>query len=144
MARYTGAQVLAKWKQRLDASTEYIKQGVSRVTVAPGQAAAAAADRMVAGVQASVSSGQWQRRVSSVSLQDWQNAVINKGIPRIPAGTAQAVATKAPVFDALLAAVDTAKAAANALPRGGLEQGISRANAYMRAMSAAAPKKRGG
>ena len=61
---------------------------------------------------------------------------------RPPRGNAFAAAL--PVFDALLAAVDTAKAAANALPRGGLEQGISRANAYMRAMSAAAPKKRGG
>lgn len=143
MARVNGAGWLKKWKANLDGAQQYIKDGVNRVTVAPGQAAAAAADRMVAGVNAAVSSGMWQKRVSSVSLQDWQNAMINKGIPRVAQGTSQAVATKGPKIDQLLSAVDAAASAANNLPKGGLEQGIARATTFMREMSARAPKRTG-
>lgn len=124
----------------MNAAGTYIKNGVNSVTVAPGQAAAAAQDRMLAGVTAAVQSGKWARAVSGVSLQTWQNAMINKGIPRIAQGTAQAVTTKGPQIDTLLANIATAASAANALPKGGLEQGIARATAFMRAMSAASGK----
>jgi hypothetical protein len=143
MARVNSQQWLQKWSTNLNAAGTYIKNGVQRVQIAPGQQAAAAADRMVAGVTASVQNGTWQRNVSKVSLQDWQNAMINKGIPRLAQGTAQATATKGPKIDALLSAVDAATAATNQLPKGGLEQGIARATTFMREMSARAPKKTG-
>lgn len=143
MARVNAQQWLAKWGTNLGAASTYIKNGVSAVQVAPGVSAAAASDRMLAGVTASVQSGKWQRAVSGVSLQSWQNAMINKGIPRLPQGITQAQATKTNSITTLLAAVDNATAASNALPKGGLEQGIARATAFMRSMSANAPSKTG-
>lgn len=143
MARVNAQQWLAKWGTNLNNSQQYITNGVNSVTTAPGIAAAQAAQRMVQGVQDAVSSGKWQRAVSSVSLQSWKDSMIKKGLPRLATGVSQAQASKVNQITALLSAVDTAAAAANQLPKGGLEQGIARANAYMRAMSAAAPKRTG-
>ena len=140
MARVNAQQWLQKWSTNLNAAGPYIKSGVNAVTVAPGQSAAAAEDRMLSGVTNAIQSGKWKRNVARVSLQDWQAAMINKGIPRISQGTAQAVATKGPQIDALLANVNAAAAVAHALPKGGIEQGIARATAFMRAMSAASGK----
>lgn len=144
MAQLPTAQAwLSKWGTNLNAAGTYIKNGVSAVQTAPGVSAAAASDRMIAGVQAAVTSGKWQRNVSAVSLQSWQNSMINKGIPRIAQGVTQAQANKVPQITALLGAISTAVQATNSLPKGGLEQGIARATTFMRAMSAAAPSKSG-
>lgn len=144
MAKTNATQWLQKWGTNLNAAGPYITQGVQRVTQAPGVAAAAAADRMVAGVQASVASGTWQRRVAGVSLASWQDAMIKKGIPRLAQGVTSAQANKQNQIAALLTAVDNASAQANALPKGGLEQGIARATTFMRAMAQNAPKRQGG
>lgn len=143
MARVNAQQWLQKWGTNLNASGPYIQSGVQRVTTAPGQAAAAASDRMLAGVQKAVTSGKWAKGVSSVTLQQWQNAMIQKGIPRLAQGVTSAQQNKQPQIQALLTAVDTASAAANALPKGGLEQGIARATAFMRSMSQNAPSNQG-
>lgn len=144
MALPTAQAWLQKWGTNLNAAGTYIKNGVSAVQTAPGVSAAAASDRMLAGVTASIQNGNWQRAVSGVSLQSWQNSMINKGIPRIAQGVTQAQANKVPQITALLSAVSSAAQQANALPKGGLEQGIARATTFMRAMSAAAPSKSGG
>lgn len=143
MARVTAQEWLQKWGQNLNGSSEYIKKGVNKVTTAPGVSAAAAQDRMKAGINASIDNGTWARNVQKVSVDQWRQAMINKGIPRLAQGVTAAQANKVGQVTALLAAVDTASAAANSLPKGGLEQGIARANAFMRAMSSAAPKKTG-
>lgn len=135
MARVNGNEWLTKWGTNLNNSGTYIKNGVNRVTVAPGQSAAAAQDRLVAGFNAAVTSGKWARNVSAVSLQSWQSAMIDKGIGRISAGVTQAQKTKVDKITRLLANVDGAAAAANALPKGGLAQGIARATAFMQKMS---------
>lgn len=140
MASLTAQQYLDKWKRRLDAATTDIQAGVDKVTTAPGELAAQAQDRMLAGIQQSIANGSWQRGVRSVSLQQWKDSMKNKGVNRIAAGTAQAVQTKVQSIQNLLTAVDAASAAANALPKGGLEQGIARATTFMREMSKRAPK----
>ena len=140
MARVTAQGWLDKWSNNLNAASPYIKAGVQAVQVAPGQQAAAAQDRMLAGVTASVTSGKWAQNVAKVSLSEWQNAMINKGMGRIAAGTAAAKVTKVAAITTLLNNVDQAAAAANNLPKGGLEQGIARATAFMRAMSQASNK----
>jgi hypothetical protein len=139
----TAQQWLQKWGNNLNAAGPYIKSGVQAVQTAPGVSAAAAQDRMLAGVQASVTSGKWARNVSAVSLQSWQNAMINKGMGRIAAGVTQAQTSATSAITTLLNNVQTAVAAANQLPKGGLQQGIARAVAYMNAMSAASAQNNG-
>lgn len=141
MARVTAQQWLDKWGRRLGAATPDIQAGVDRVTQAPGIAAAAAADRMLAGVTASVQSGVWQNQVSKVPLQDWKDTMKNKAIPRLQQGITTAQAKKSQSIQTLLTAVDAATADANALPKGGLEQNIARSVAFQRSMSQRAPKR---
>jgi hypothetical protein len=144
MARVTAQQWLDKWGQRLNASGTFITSGVQAVTEAPGAKAAAAQDRMLTNLTAAITSGLWAKQVSGVSLSSWKTAMVNKGIPRIAQGVTAAQSNKTGVITALLNAVDSAAAAANAVPKGGLDQNIQRAVTFMRAMSAAAPRKVGG
>lgn len=143
MARTNASQWLDKWGRRLNAAGQDIQNGVNRVTVAPGVSAAAAQDRFLAGITQAVTSGVWARQVSKVSLNSWQESMKNKAIPRIPQGVTAAQASKQGQITALLNAVDGAAAAANALPKGGLENSINRATTFMREMSARAPKRTG-
>jgi squalene cyclase len=85
----------------------------------------------------------WAKQVSAVSLSDWQDAMLNKGVGRIAAGVTSAQSKKTAQITKLLDAVDNAAAAARALPKGTLEQNIQRAVTFMQNMSANAPRKKG-
>ena len=143
MARVTGQQWLEKWGRRLNAAGPDIQAGVARVQTAPGQAAAAAQQLFAQRLLESINNGSWARGVAGVSLEDWRKSMIDKAIPRIGQGVTQAQRTKLGRINATLAAVDASAAEANALPKGGLEQSIARASAFMRGMSARAPKRTG-
>ncbi len=141
MAKVDAAQWLDKWGRRLNAAAPDMAAGVDRVKTAPGEAAAAAAQLMLERLTEAVNSGLWAKQVAGVSLSEWQEAMKSKAIPRIATGVASAQKKKLSQITALLAAVDKSAAAAHALPKGGLEQSIARANAYMRAMHDNAPKR---
>ena len=66
--------------------------GVQAVTVAPTAAAATdqAMQKYIAGVQQSVTSGKRAASLNAVTLQQWQQATISKGAPRLQSGAAQA------------------------------------------------------
>lgn len=141
MARVTAEQWVEKWGRRLSAAGADITNGVNKVTVAPGIKAAEAQDLMLARLTEAITSGVWARNVSKVSLSAWKEAMIKKGIPRIPQGVAGVKANKIANISALLDAVDKAAAEANALPKGDIEQSIARAAAFMRSMKENAPKR---
>ena len=63
--------------------------GAQGVQQSPGQAAAAASASYLAGVQANVS--KFQQNSAAVSTQQWQQAYITKGIPRVASGATAAV-----------------------------------------------------
>lgn len=124
-------EVAAQWAQRLGASTDKIKAGVSRVSTAPGQAAARQKDVYAQNVQAA--KDKWASRVASVSLSEWQQATIDKGTARIAAGAQAAQPKMAQVMQQLLPHIEQTR---NSLPaRGGLEQNIARATQFIRGMS---------
>lgn len=141
MAKVNAQQWLQKWGTNLGAASQYITSGVNRVTVAPGQQAAAASDRMLAGVTASVTSGAWGARVSAVTLPQWQQAMLQKGIPRLQTGISAAQQNKQASITTFLSAVDAAAADAHALPKGNLQQNIARSVAFQTSMSARAPRR---
>lgn len=133
MARTNAQQWLQKWGTNLNGAGTYITNGVKAVTQAPGQAAAAQQQRYIQGV--TQNANKWASNVAAVPLATWQNAMINKGIPRLAQGITQAQQTKVQSVTTLLNNVDQATAAANQLPKGGLQQGIARATAFMTTMS---------
>lgn len=123
--RVTPQQGATKWKERISAATQEIKQGVEGVTVAPGMAAAAQANKYLAGVQENV--GKWRNNVSKVSLEQWKSDMIEVGIPRIATGAAAKVG-KVEAFQAeFFPHLERVKAEVDAMPSTNLAQRIQRA-----------------
>jgi hypothetical protein len=80
----TPQQVADKWASRLSGATAEITAGIDRVTVAPGQKAAAKADKWLMNVQQAAD--KWKTRVASVTLEDWKAAAKGIGVQRVAAG----------------------------------------------------------
>jgi hypothetical protein len=86
MAKLSAQQMSAKWKRNYTGAQDSMKQGAMAVTVSPAQAAVASGDRYIQGVTRSYNDGTWQRGCMASTLQDWQNAYINKGIANAQQG----------------------------------------------------------
>jgi hypothetical protein len=108
---------------------------VDRVTEAPGIAAAAKADKMLAGITEAINDGSWAAAVSGVSLADWRTATIDKGIGRIAAGVDGAMQAQVQMAEKLLAAVESVKTTVDAMPDTNLEDRIQRMVAFSRGMA---------
>ena len=133
MAMATPAQAAQAWQTGMQNSTQKITAGVNNVTVAPTQLAAAAADRMLMGIQRAVQSGKWQAGLQAVSLQDWKSAMLDKGVNRIASGAAAARGKVQAFLQAFLPYVAQGVQQMDAtMPRGDLEQNIARATFMMR------------
>lgn len=130
MARVTADQGAAKWASRLSGAAQEITQGVQAVTEAPGIAAARAKALWLS--QVTASADKWARRVSSVSLGDWQKAMIDKGVPRIGQGAQAAIPKVTAFLNDFLPHVDRGVEMIKNMPKGGVEAGINRAAAMIR------------
>lgn len=121
----------AKWAQNLGAAGTSYTAGVQAVQQAPGQLAANASDRYMAGVQANLP--KFKANVAAVTLADWQNAAVTKGAPRLATGATAAQPKMANVLTQLFPYIDQVR---NSLPpRGDIEQNIARSAAFQRGMS---------
>jgi hypothetical protein len=129
------ADVAAKWSRNLSSATQSIQSGVNAVTTAPTQLAARQADAYLSGVQEAVASGKWANGLNRVTLQDWQSAMITKGIPRIGQGATSAKPKVEAFMGQLLPYIQTQQRQLQAIPRGSLETNIQRMVAFTRGMS---------
>lgn len=119
-----------KWVTNLSAASAQMQAGAMAVQTAPGQAAAAAADKWLARVTAS--KAKFAQRVGSVSLQSWQNSYVNVGIPRVAQG-AQAKQSKVTDFmTQFLPYLESGLQTIDKMPNVTLEDGIARATAMIR------------
>jgi len=107
-----------------------MQSGAMAVTTAPGQLAAAAADKWLARV--TQSKDKFKSRVASVSLQDWQNAYVNVGIPRVSQGAQAKQAKFLAFFDQFLPYLQAGLQTIDKMPSTSLEDGIARATAMIR------------
>ena len=135
MARVNAVEYQEKHARRLKASTEDIRKGIKRVTVAPGVAAAQQEDLLIAKFTEAVRSGKWAEKVSGVSLQEWQDSFLNKGVDRIAAGIDNAKAKTIASAEKLLANVDQAVEEVKRMPKGTIDDSINRMPTYARRMS---------
>lgn len=115
------------WVNGLSAKTEKAKAGAQRVTVAPGQAAARQKGAYVTGV--TTNADKWANNVGKVTLAQWQDDFINKGIPRMASGAQQAQSKMAQFFTEFLPFLDSARSSLPA--RGTFEQNKARMNAMV-------------
>lgn len=125
-------QIAQNWQRGLANSTEKMKQGIQAVSVAPTAKAAARVDAMVAGVQRAAAEGKIQAGLMRVSLQDWQQAMLQKGVTRVASGAQAAVGKFEGFMAQFLPHLEAGMRALDNMPRGDLEQNLARANALAR------------
>lgn len=129
MARVSPEQATAKWLSRLSAATTQITDGVNGVTVAPGAKAAASKDLWAQRVMAA--KDKWASRVASVSLQSWQQSMINVGIPRIAQGANAKQGKTLAFMQEFLPHLDAGVAKVKNMPKGDITASINRAAAMI-------------
>ena len=133
--KVTAAQFVEKHSRRSKAALQDMRDGVQRVTEAPGIAAAAKADKMRANLVASLDNGKWQRRVAAVSLEEWKRAMIDKGVNRVAAGIDASEAKTRQFAEQLLSHQAGLMAKIEQMPDLTLEDGIARSTAMIRGMA---------
>lgn len=135
MARVTPQQAREKHARNLKAASQDITNGVNAVTVAPGQQAAAKQNKMLNNLTEAVNSGKWARRVASVPLQEWQQKMLTKGLPRISSGVDAAAGKIEAFFGELLPYQDTLKQQISTMPDLTLDDNIQRMVKFVSGMS---------
>lgn len=131
MAKQSPQQIAQKWNRNLAGSTEAIKNGVAAVTVSPTEKAARQADAYAAGVAAAVASGKYQSALRKVTLDDWQKAMLTKGVSRIASGAQAAVGKVEDFLTEFLPHVEAGQRMLESMPRGDIQQNIQRAIAMI-------------
>ena len=135
MAKLTPEQFREKHARRLKGAIEDMRRGIEQVNEAPGVKAAEAVDKMRARLLQAIDDGKWSRKVSAVSLNEWKQAMLNKGLGRIAAGI-DGSADKVEKFAAqLLSYQDNLKAKLEGMPDLTLEDSIQRMITWIRGMA---------
>jgi hypothetical protein len=122
-------QAADNWAASMQNVAAKVKAGVQSLQVSPTALAAAAVERQVAGVMRAAQSGKTASALNSVSLSSWQNAMINKGSPRIASGATAAKPKMVSFMNQFLPFMQNL--VANLPARGDLQTNISRATAVM-------------
>ena len=135
MAKLTPEQFAEKHARRLKGSMADIKRGVEGVTNSPMEKAAAKKDKMQARMNEALDSGKWERGLKSVSLEDWKNQLVTKGIPRISAGIDAAHDKVVNFASKLLPYIDEGRAKVKSMPDLTLEDNLNRMTEFVRHMS---------
>jgi hypothetical protein len=126
----SASDAAAKWVQGFGASATKWTAGVNAVTVAPGQLAARAKNLWLQNTTAAAD--RFATNSAAVSLSTWQSTTVAKGAPRLASGAQAAQPKVEAAFSKLFPAIQSA---VNALPpRGDIEQNITRAGNFARAM----------
>lgn len=130
----TAAQITDKMIRNASAATQDYKDGINRVTVSPTQKAAAKANKMLAGIQASVNSGAYAAACNKVTLQDWKTAATTTGADRYAQGMTDKRQKILNSQTALKAYRDQVTAEVNAMPNDTPQQRDAKAAAMIQGM----------
>ena len=135
MPKLTPQEAQVKYAKNLKNASADITAGVKRVAVPPGQQAAAKSDKMRANLIAAIDSGKWKQRVASVSLQEWQDKMLNKGVQRIAAGVDGAAQKSVDFFSQLFPFQEQLQGQIKSMPDLTLDGNINRMGTFIRGMA---------
>lgn len=128
--RATSAQATAKWLTGISGAQDRMKSGAMAVTTSPGQLAAQAADKWLARVTAAKS--KFIANSNAVSLQAWQNAYINTGLPRVSQGAQDKQGKYTAAMDSFLPYMAQGLQTIDKMPNNTIEDAVNRAAAMIR------------
>ena len=135
MARLTPAEFQEKHARRLKAAVDDMRKGIEGVTQSPTAKAAGKADKMRTNIVASIDSGKWAAGLNRVTLEEWKDKMINKGINRVASGIDGAAAKTTAFAAELLPHIDRGIDTVKKMPDTTLEDNISRMTTFIRHMS---------
>jgi len=135
MAKLTPQEFQEKHARRLKGAVEDMRQGIERVTTAPGQAAAAKQEKMKQRLVEKIDDGTWAKRVAAVSLEDWKTKMIDKGLTRVASGIDAAQDKVIDFASQLLPHIDKVQSDIQRMPDLTLEDSIQRMTAFTRGMA---------
>lgn len=136
MARVNPAEYAEKWARRTSQASEDYRKGIERTTESPMEKAAAAQDKMLANLIESVNSGKWARALRNVTIAEWKDGALRKGVQRIAAGVQNATEKQRQMAQRLLETVDRGLSEIEQMPSTTFEDRKARANAWMDFMHA--------
>ncbi len=131
----TPQEMYEKYAKRTKAAVSEMEAGIKAVTEAPGKAAALQSERWIQALQKAQSTGKWAKRVASVTLDQWKEAMINKGLSRVAAGVDNCQDKYVNFAEQLIPFQTTLKEKIRKMPNTTLEDSISRASAWIRGMA---------
>lgn len=129
-------QVAQKFASNLGSATTSITNGVNAVTTAPTAAAAASVSKWQAKMAQPSTASKFVSGLQGVSLQQWQQAMINKGVPRIASGAQAAIPKMTAFYQEFLPFVANVQAKVKAMPNLTLTDSANRMIANMQGIAA--------
>jgi len=135
MAKVTAEQYAEKHARRLKQAIPDMEAGVQRVTISPTKQAAAKMDKLKANLNKAIDSGKMKRRMEAVSVEEWKEKMLSKGLNRVASGIDAAHAKQVTFANQLLPAVDAAVAKVKKMPDLTLEDSIQRVGSFIRDMA---------
>lgn len=128
----TADQIAQKWAANLGAATTQIRQGVQAVTQSPTAAAAAAVQLWQQKMALPATAQKFVKGLNRTSLQDWQNAMINKGLSRISTGAQAAIPKFTKFLNAFLPFENNIAQQVRQMPKVTIDDAVNRAAAQIR------------
>ena len=135
MSRLTPAEFQEKHARRLKGAIDDMRKGVEGVTSSPTAKAASKADKMKANIVASIDSGKWAAGLNRVTLDDWKDKMINKGLNRVASGIDGAAGKVTAFATDFLPHIDKGLDNIKKLPDLTLEDSINRMTTFIRHMA---------
>ena len=131
----TPIQAADKWQAGLSGSVERYRQGVQAVQTSPAQKAIAQKQKMIDNWLNSVNNGSWENALGNVSLQEWKDATINKGAPRLQQGATEGRAKYLNYIQQAMPFMENLRSQVDAMPSTTLQDNINRMVFWVTEMS---------
>lgn len=131
----TPQQIAEKWARNLANSGTDAKNSVTAMTANPMERAISKKEKMKANLIKSIDDGSWENGLRSVSLQQWKDAYINKGISRMTTGATAATPKMTAFMQELLPYQQSLKAQVDQMPDLTLNDSGQKMLAWMNGMA---------
>lgn len=128
----TADQIADKQIRNVSGAVQAYKDGIARVTVAPGQLAAAKKDKWLQAIQDSAN--KWATNVAKVSLQQWATAASTTGAQRLGQGITAARPKLVAFWQRFLPYLAQTQQQISAMPSDTFEQRMARMDANARSL----------